>query len=111
MSSSGAVAGAEAGKRGTAQGQYSNTEHAGAAGSGMNAIEQAKARMASLGETWAEEEQLPGTWTTTSGNHAVELGGGNDPSSLCGGVSVRDVKLAGARMDKVKTAKRNAKFK
>jgi exoribonuclease R len=68
-------------------------------------IERAKARMAAYGEEWAEEVDLEGIWTPPDPT------GGTDPSQLTGGISARDVRLASSRVEKVKTAKRNAKFK
>ena len=61
--------------------------------------------MAAQGEAWAEEVDLPGVRTT------ADATGSTDPFPHSVGVSSRDVRLAASRLDKVKTAKRNAKFK
>ena len=74
-----------------------------------NSREAAYNKLKQYGEEW-EEEELP-SW---GGNDVAQapLGGGHylDPQGL-GGVNRKDVALAQSRINKVKTAKRNAKYK
>ena len=86
----------------TGPGTSTATEDPDKDGSQLKGYANARLKMKSMGEEWAEEEELPVSWEDGGGGAGI----GDPPSSVVSQLS----RQAMARVNKLKVEKRNSKY-